>query len=181
MNIFMIAETEEDVLSQSLDKNIELVPVNFRQNINQALGECIKTSINLQLEYSVICLNKQLLSSLSESWLIENLEKCFKLRCKILLFNADKIKTLVPISESFFWLDFFMNTSLFAIHKSIYENLLIEIQKNKCPFTEILSNVTSNKLLIHPLLLAEQVTPEHFYLLHRMNRMMDKFKLLQED
>lgn len=184
MKIFFIEGTGE-ISNQICIKmphgsiEIESVIVDAREIRIQALTACIEESIASQYDYTVVCSKKEIINRTSETWLKSNLKSASDLNCKILIISTQQITTLLPISDQFFWIDFFEGSDFFAIHESIYEDVLNELRGTGTTISEILSSVTSNKLLLYPMIKVDNERAEKLELRKRMARMVEKRKFFR--
>lgn len=184
MKIFLIEGPDEygnqiyaDMIFST--KKIKSVVGDSQKIIKQTLTACIEESIESQFDYMVICSKKEIMARISEQSLKAFLEAATRLNCKILIFSAQRVNTLLAISDEFFWIDFFEDSDFFAVHESIYEELLTGLRSSEDRISEILSSATSNKLLLYPMFTIENEAAEKIELRKRMVRMIKKKKLLK--
>ncbi|WP_159732024.1 hypothetical protein [Sphingobacterium sp. 18053] len=184
MKIFLIGGADEmnDQICVKIPPSpieIESVILDAQQIVKQALKACIEESIATQSEYMVICSNKEIITRTSDALLKSRLERASDLNCKILILSAQRIANLFPVNDQFFWIDFFEGSDFFAMHESVYEDVLHELCNAKTALSEILSIVTSNKLLLYPMITVKNERIEKTELRKRMARMAKKRKLFK--
>lgn len=119
--------------------------------------------------------------------LTEAINDALALQVKILISNTSSADaTLLPLTPNLFWTDSVAGFDFLVIYESCFELILNEDFSEYNNIAECLENLTSNKMLIYPMINAT-TTANHQQVQTRMERLMkvcieleqNKHKLLQ--
>lgn len=144
----------------------------------QQLINIIENAERAQENSVIFCTNEKLLEKLNVDNFSRQIKEAAKYNAKILLANAGNAVSLLPISSNLFWIDHFTGCELMVIFRSCYALLTNEEHMEDEMIDEKLSEITSNKLLVHPMISDHESPINSRTLTMRMDRLMNQKKVL---
>jgi hypothetical protein len=86
----------------------------------------------------------------NREYLISHIMRAHELRCEILLGDMHSLYHTVPVAQHLFWIDAFSEAQLMVIFRNCFEKILNEIPEPGKKVCEILSDVTTHKMVLYP-------------------------------
>lgn len=184
MKIYHIYHDEEieafnSIHQYSYDIDIKHVRVKREvESLNSGIVECIKEAHNIGHENIGLCTNGHLLPLVSRHTINQKIVGSDKLNAKIILFNAENVDTIMPVSDAYFWIDRFYNSEFIVLNRECFPAILNDSNFLSNRVDEYLSKLTSNKLLINPMVFND--AKKFNYMNIRMSRIAEKKRKIDQ-
>lgn len=124
------------------------------------LKNIIKTAIENDEDVIIVCReNHQFTKHYRFSNFIKLIYQAGLLGCNILVGGVEAFNLALPITTNVFWIDSFWSSKLIVIYNSFYRNILEEPFCDSDTLEGKFSEMTSNKMVIHPFI-SEDAVPE---------------------
>lgn len=78
--------------------------------------------------------------------------------CNILLGGVEGLHHVVPINSSLYWIDTFTGSCFLVLFRNVYAKILKESYEKGVSVSELLSFVTSHKMVLYPLISERRAT-----------------------
>lgn len=124
---------------------------NTEEDKWNSLKRIVKEAISIDEDLVVICQSDYLLTErYSVDFLAKSIIKAHLLGTEILLGNLRFFSHAVPISRNMFWIDKFLGSNFIILYKSLFKTILKSNYNSALSFEDILSNLSSNKIVLYP-------------------------------
>jgi len=146
-----------------------------RQNHWDCITDIIRDAEASNVEQVILCTDIRLIKNMDWTSFCIYLKTASNLGSKIFITDAQKVECLLPVHENFFWIDHFVESNLIIIYRSGFQ-LILDNNDSSETVEQRLSNVTSNKLLLYPMLLNPPISVAVTDLNDRMDRLHNQYK-----
>jgi hypothetical protein len=122
----------------------------------QSLKRIIKTAIENDDDAIIICREgHQFTKHYEGSHFIKLIWQAGLLGCNVLIGGMTSFNLALPVTNNIFWIDSFRSSKFFVIYKSFYRSILQEPVCNTDTLESKFSEMTSNKMALHPFISQE--------------------------
>lgn len=180
-----VLEKTPDISEITGNKNLDrLFRLNFLPNTALTwpqLVNLVKLAKQAQEELFILSKQMEVLKTTDLDLLAEVISDAQELNVKILISNTSSADaTLIPLTTHLFWTDSLSDFEFLVIYESCFDLILNENCSNYNSVSDCLENLTSNKMLIYPMVYAAP-TIAHQNVQQRMERLMRMSIYLQEN
>jgi len=120
-------------------------------NYWQTIKKCVEKAIDEQEDCFILCeFDHVFTPHYNKNFLIRNIIEAHNQGCNILCGGIGSFHDAVPLTRNRFWIDNFLTSSFTVIYRKFYQQILTEIGTDKLTSDQILSKITSQKMVLYP-------------------------------
>ncbi len=136
--------------------------------------QLVHKSFTLKHEKIIFCMNADLLNTVNIEKMLSGIALAERLNANVILFNAENVNMLMPVSSCYFWIDNYSKSDFFLLEGAFLFKILQKSDEYSGSLHTFLSNLTSNKLLMNPMLISNS-DREFSILTNRMRKISSKY------
>ena len=141
--------------------DVTIMEACYHRNKELALSSSVKKIIEIAIKNDddviIICRpDHQFTQHYEPGYFIPLIWKAGLLGCNVLLGGMETFNLALPVENNIFWIDSFQSANFFVIYKSFYTSILQESFCDSDTLESKFSQMTSNKIALHPFISEKQ-------------------------